>query len=221
MKITLHHAHEARSMRVLWLLEELGVAYDLKVHNFFDKSLRSPEYLALNPAARVPALEIDGEVMCESGAMIEYLCELFPDKALGRPAGDPERMAWLDWLHYAETIGQHCANLTQAHIVLYEAHMRSPTQMSLEARRLHKVLGRLELQLADGRDYVMASGFSGVDCAVGYGVDIARRFVRFDDMPMVAAYAARLAARAAYRAAQPPENATLIYRKDFYEVPNV
>lgn len=221
MKIVLHHAHEARSMRVLWMLEELGVPYDVVLHNFFDKSLRSPDYLAINPAARVPALEIDGQVICESGASIEYLCELFPEKGLGRPAGDPERMAWLDMLHYAESIGQHVANLTQAHIVLYKPDMRSPTQMNLEARRLLKVLGRLEDRLSDGREFVMKSGFSGADCAVGYGVDVARRFVAFDALPRVAAYRDRVVSRPAFKAALPPEGVQRIYTQDFYEAPDV
>lgn len=221
MKIRLHHAHEARSVRVLWLLEEMGLDYELVTYNFFDKSLRSEGYLKINPAARVPSIELDGKVMIESGAIIEYLCELFPEKGMGRLAGDAERMAWLEWLHYAETIGQHGANLTQSHIVLYEASMRSPTQMNLEARRLAKVLGRLEMVLADGRDYLLESGFSAVDCAVGYGVDLARRFVDFTPMPHLAAYAGRIAERPAFKAAQPPEGAPLIYREDFYEAPDV
>ena len=221
MTITLHHAHEARSFRALWLLEEMGLDYELKVHNFFDKSLRSPEYLAINPAARVPALEIDGQIMCESGASVEYLCELYPEKGLGRPVGDPERMEYLDMLHYAESIGQHVANLTQAHIVLYKPEMRSPTQMSLEARRLHKVLERMERLLGDGREYLMASGFSGADCAVGYGVEIARKFIPFDALPNCAAYAARVAARPAYQRALPSEDVQRIYKKEFYEAPDV
>ncbi|WP_127112440.1 glutathione S-transferase family protein [Shimia sediminis] len=221
MKITLHHAHEARSFRVLWLLEEMGLDYELVVHNFFDKSLRSPDYLEINPAARVPALEIDGKVIVESGASVEYLCEIFPEKGLGRPAGDAERMEYLDMLHYAESIGQHMANLTQAHIVLYKPEMRSPTQMNLEARRLHKVLGRLERQLSDGRDYLLASGFSGADCAVGYGVEVAKRFVSFGDLPHCAAYGARIAARPAYQRSLPPEDVQRIYTKDFYEAPDV
>ena len=221
MKITLHHAHEARSFRVLWLLEEMGLDYDLVVHNFFDKSLRKPEYLAINPAARVPALEIDGQILCESGAAVEYLCEMFPQHGLGRPAGDGERLEYLDMLHYAESIGQHVANLTQAHIVLYKPEMRSPTQMTLEARRLHKVLERMEQRLGDGRAYLLASGFSGADCAVGFGVEIARRFVTFDDLPNCAAYLARIAARPAYRRALPPEGVQRIYTQEFYEAPDV
>jgi len=75
--IRLHHVPQSRSMRVLWLLHELGVTFEV-VEWPFDKRLRSPEFLALNPAGRVPALEMDGRSYWESGAMIELLCEQFP-----------------------------------------------------------------------------------------------------------------------------------------------
>lgn len=221
MQITLHHAHEARSMRILWLLEELGVTYDLRCYDFFNKSLRSEAYLAIHPAGRVPSVEIDGKVMLESGAIAEYLAEQFPDAGLHRGPDHPERMEYLELLHYAETIGQHLANLTQGHIVLYEDWMRSPTQISLETKRLAKVLGRLERLLSDGRDHLLASGFSAADCAVGYGIWLAPRFVSFEKLPHVAAYRDRLMARPALQKALPPEGAKRIYSKDFYEVPDV
>lgn len=219
MNITLHHAHDSRSFRVLWLLNELGVDFDLVVHDFFDKSLRSPEYAKLSLAGRVPMLVIDGTVMAESGAMVEYLCEMFPDAGFGRAMGEAGRLEWLDWVHYAETIGQHCANLTQSHIMLREDWMKSKTLQRLEAKRLERVLTRVEQQLSDGRDYLLGD-FSGADCGVGYGVKVAARFVRFDHLPNVAAYFERIAARAAYQASLPPKGAQLIYRQEFYEMPD-
>lgn len=221
MQITLHHAHEARSMRILWLLEELGADYTLRVYDFFNKSLRSEDYLTIHPAGRVPSVEIDGRVMLESGAIAEYLAEQFPDASLHRGLDHSERMAYLELLHYAETIGQHLANLTQGHIVLYEDWMRSPTQIGLETKRLAKVLTRLEAQLRDGRAYLLTSGFSAADCAVGYGVWLAPRFVSLEKLPHVAAYRDRLMARPALQKALPPEGAKRIYTKDFYEVPDV
>jgi len=182
--------------------------------------MRAPDYLAISPAGRVPALEIDGQVMVESGAMLEYLSERFPESGLGRAPGSAERMAWLDWIHYAETLGQHCANLTQAHIMLYEDWMRSPTQMKLEARRLAKALGRIETQLSDGRDWLL-SGFSAADCAIAYPIYAGRHFIRLDDLPRTAAYWQRFSARPSFARALPPEGVRLLYAKDFYEVPDV
>lgn len=221
----LHHAAQARSMRVIWMLEELGADYELVRHNFFDKSLRSPDYRALNPAGRVPALEIfeEGEpagVICESGAALEYLAET-GDGKLSRAQGHPARAEYLDLLHYAETIGQHCANLTQAHIMLYEDWMRSPTQMGLEAKRLAVTLRRLEAKLADGRDWLLADGFSAVDCAVGYSVYAGTKFTTLDDMPHLQAWWDRFRARKAFDKALPLKEEALIYRQPFYPPPEV
>jgi glutathione S-transferase len=80
--IRLHHVPQSRSMRTLWLLHELAVEFEV-VEWPFDKTLRSPEYLALNPAGRVPALELDGRTIWETGAITEVLCERFPRRAWG------------------------------------------------------------------------------------------------------------------------------------------
>ncbi|MBK1637063.1 glutathione S-transferase [Rhodovulum adriaticum] len=217
--IRLHHCSQARSFRILWLLHEMGLEFEVERHSFFDKSLRSPGYLALSPAGRVPALEIDGRVLFESGAITEYLVETRPECGLGRFAGDVERVDWLEWLHFAETIGQHIAVLTQQHIVLREDWMRSPTVMQLEARRLEKTLEVIDHAL-EGRDWLLPSGFSAVDTNVGYGVMMARRFVPADLLPGVDAYYQRCAARPAFQKAVAEDGAAELYTRDFYEAPD-
>ena len=128
--ITLHHCPQTRSMRTLWLLYELELEFQLRSYPF-DRTLRSPEFLSLSPAGRVPALEIDGERMFETGAITEYLCERFSPERLGRMPGSPDRMSWLVWVHFAETLSQHTAALTQQHVALYEDWMRSPDRERL------------------------------------------------------------------------------------------
>jgi glutathione S-transferase len=216
--ITLHHCPQSRSMRVLWLLEELGVPYRVQVHAF-DKSLRAPEFLSLSPAGRVPALEIDGERMFESAAIMEYLCERFPDAGLGCLPGEPDRMAWLVWLHFAETISQHLAALTQQHILLYDDTMRSPIVMKLEAARLAKCYAAIEARLStpvENRDYLLTSGFSACDIAVGQAVYLGRHFAKTDDYPELEAWMARITARDGFQAALPREGEALIYMRPFY-----
>jgi glutathione S-transferase len=217
--ITLHHAPQTRSMRVLWLLNELGVAFQV-VEHAFDKTLRAPEFLSLSPAGRVPALEIEGERMFESGAMMEYLCERFPEAGLGRLPGEMDRMAWLVWLHFAETISQHVAALTQQHIVLYEDALRSPVVMKLEAARLQKCYAAIEARLStpvENRDYLLTSGFSACDIAVGQAVYMARHFARLDGFPETAQWYARITERPGFRAALPEAGAARLYERDFYE----
>ena len=145
--IVLHHAAQTRSMRTLWLLLELDVPFEVR-HYPFDKTLRGPEFLTLSPAGRVPALEIDGERMFETGAITQYLCERFDPEGLGRAAGSPDRMSWLVWVHFAETLSQHTAALTQQHVALYEDHMRSPIVMKLEAVRVLKCYDAIEARLS-------------------------------------------------------------------------
>ncbi len=218
--IRLHHASQARSFRTLWLLEEMGLSFEVAQKDFFSKSMRSADYLALSPAGRVPALEIDGRVLFESGAITEYLVETHPEADLGRLPGHAERPEFLEWLHFAETIGQHLATLSQQHIVLREDWMRSPTVMRLEARRLEKVLEVVE-RVVSQRDYLLASGFSAVDTNVGYGVMIARHFVPVGLLPGVDAYYNRLARREAFARAMKRDGGVAIYTQDFYEAPDV
>ena len=211
--IRLHHVAQARSFRVLWLLEELGLEYEIVHHSFFDRSLRDPAFLALSPAGRVPALEIDGRVLFESGAILQYLCET--RGAFG--PGPGERPDWLEWLHFAETIAAHVANLTQQHIVLREDAMRSPTVMRLEAKRLEKTLEAVDRGLAG--DHLLASGFTAADVAVAYGALIGRRFVTLDRLPRVAGWLDRLAARPAFGRALAKDGVPQIYLRGFYPAP--
>lgn len=216
--IRLHHCHQTRSMRVLWLLHELGLEFDVVVYPF-DKTLRSDRFLSLNPAGRVPALQIDGEVMWESLAIMEYLCERYPDRGLGREAGSLDRPDWLTWLHFAETVSQHSAALTQQHVALYDDAMRSPIVMRLEAKRLEKCFAAIDGRLStpvENRDTLLTSGFSATDIAVGQAVYMARHFVALDAFPSMAEWYARLTARPAFKASLPPEGAELLYKRDFY-----
>ncbi|WP_179378448.1 glutathione S-transferase family protein [Jannaschia marina] len=211
-EIVLHHVPESRSQRVLWLLHELGVDFEVKAWPF-DKTLRSEAFLALNPAGRVPALEMDGRSYWETGAIIELLCERFG--RLGRAPGEAERADWLIWVHFSETISQHAAALTQSHVMLREDWMRSPTVMKLEAARVGKCFDAVEAGL---RGDWLLSEFSAADVAVGQAVLMGRRFHRIGDRPKMAAWMARLEARDAFKAA---DDGAGLYGQDFYEVPDV
>ncbi len=208
--IRLHHCPQTRSMRSLWLLHEIGVDFELQTYPF-DQTLRQEPYRSLNPTGRVPTLEIDGVVLTESGAIAEYLCERFPQAALGRDPGHDERAQWLNWIHFSETISQHTAALTQQHVALYEDRMRSPIVMQLEAKRLAKTLGTVEAGLQG--DYLL-SGFSAADIGVGQAVYMAQHFVRLDPFPKLTAWFARLEKRATYQKALP--DGPGLYAQSFY-----
>jgi glutathione S-transferase len=213
--IRLHHVPQSRSMRTLWLLHELAIDFEV-VEWPFDKRLRSPEFLALNPAGRVPALELDGRAIWETGAITEVLCERYPATGMGRPPDHPERIDWLIWVHFAETLSQHIAALTQQHIALREDHMRSPVVMSLEAKRAEKCLAAVNARL-EGRDYLLDGGFSAADVSVGQAVYMAKHFVKAEGFPALEAWYARITARPGFVASLPIEDSQRLYTRDYYE----
>ncbi len=101
--LTIHHLENSRSQRILWLLEELGVDYDIKRYKR-DKntSLAPPELLAIHPLGKSPVIT-DGELtVAESGAIVEYLVNKYDDGRLLPAEGTPERRIYTYWLHYAE-----------------------------------------------------------------------------------------------------------------------
>lgn len=218
--ITLYHVPQSRSMRVLWLLNELEVEYRL-VEKPFDDSLESEEFLTRSPAGRVPALEIEGERMFESGAMVEYLCERFPERGIGRLPGDMDRMAWLVWVHFAETVSQHAAALTQQHVVL-PPEARCPAVMRGEVAHLLQCYDAIEARLStpvENRDYLLTSGYSAADICVGQAVYMARHFAPVDGHPEVAAWFERLTERQSYRDALPGDAAQGMFGQSFYPPP--
>ena len=200
MALTLYHCPETRSMRSLWLLNELGVPFDLVEMPFDHKYLRTKEYLAVHPLGRIPAL-VDGDLtLFESGAICEYLCEKF-DTPLNRPLGHPERPHWLQWIHFAETMLVHGQNLVQQWIFVSEAE-RSPVVINLESRRIGKCLDMLE-GILENQDYILPSGFSGADTSLGFSVYFVTAFVTLDVHPAVQAYLDRIWARPAFQKSMP------------------
>jgi len=101
--ITLHHLENSRSQRILWLLEELGVDYEIKHYRRDPKtSLAPPSLLKIHPLGKSPVIT-DGEItVAESGAIIEYLVGKYDDGRLLPAESTPERLAYTYWLHYAE-----------------------------------------------------------------------------------------------------------------------
>jgi glutathione S-transferase len=201
-------------------LHELGVDFDVVTHAF-GKTLRDPKYLTHSLAGRVPALEIEGRSLFETGAITEVLCETYSPDTLGRSAGHDERADWLIWVHFSETISQHSAALTQQHVALYDDSMRSSIVMKLEAARLSKCYGALEARFEElteqGGDaqYLLASGFSAADVSVGQAVYMALHFATLDAFPKTSAWFARISERPAFQASLPVGEDRL-YQQAFY-----
>jgi glutathione S-transferase len=101
--IIVHHLNNSRSQRVLWLLEELGLPYEIQFYQRDPKTMLAPLALrAIHPLGKSPVLTDDGQTIAESGAIIEYLLERYGNGRLEPAAGTPERLRFRYWLHYAE-----------------------------------------------------------------------------------------------------------------------
>ncbi|HET6655774.1 MAG TPA: glutathione S-transferase, partial [Gammaproteobacteria bacterium] len=101
--ITVHHLENSRSQRVLWLLEELNLEYEVKRYQRDRKVMLAPSSLkAVHPLGKAPVITDGGRTIAETGAIVEYLVERRGEGKLSPPAGSDERLRYTYWLHYAE-----------------------------------------------------------------------------------------------------------------------
>lgn len=216
--IKLHHVPFSRSFRVLWALHEMGLDCEVIPYEIRDGSLRVSEFTKISPAGRVPGLEIDGQSLFESGAILQYLCETRPEHGFGRDPGHPERIRYLEYLGFAETMASIVEQLNINHIFLRDPAMASPTVIKVNTARLAGTLKALETKL-EGQDYLLPSGFSGADMMMGFNLFAAPYYVKFDPFPNLHAYRTRLEQRPGYIAARARDGVQDFYTKSFYPVP--
>jgi glutathione S-transferase len=100
--LTVHHLNNSRSQRVLWLLEELGVRYEIIRYQRQSNMLAPPELRAIHPLGKSPVITDNGNTIAESGAIVEYLIDTYGEGRLIPPAKTPDRLRFTYWLHYAE-----------------------------------------------------------------------------------------------------------------------
>ncbi len=197
---TLHHCVSARSFRVLWLLEELGAAYTLKMLPFPPRAT-AREFLLVNPLGTVPAF-FDGELrMTESAAICQYLAARAAPTPLNDEAHEPAFGAYLNWLHFGEATLTFPQTLVLRYGRFESAERRSPQVAQDYAKWFLARLRTLEPLLA-AEDFLCAGRFTAADVSVGYALllaehlDLAPQFT-----PLVAAYWQRLRTRDAFRRA--------------------
>jgi glutathione S-transferase len=196
--IQLHHAKRARSARVIWLLEELGVPYELVTFEFKPENLQSPEYLKLHPLGQVPVVR-DGDVtMFESGAILQYLLEKYGQGRLEPAVGTPERAEYLQWFHFGEaSLAQIVSTIVRHRFNKPEAE-RIPVIVTEARERLRPVLELVERTL-QGRRFILGGDFTAADIMIAYGLVMAKITKELPaDLPNIAGYLDRLKERPAY-----------------------
>lgn len=211
----LHHVPMSRSFRVLWLLEELGLEAEVVMHSIRKGSMRTPEAMAISPAGRVPALEVDGASIIESGAILETLCERYP--GLGRGPGDAERTAYLERMWFAETMAALIEQLNMNHVFLRDPSQASPIVIKLLTGRLRNTVAAMDGMIAG--EWLLPSGFSAADVMFGFNLRAVPYFVPLDPWPKLQAYKARMEARPAHQRALAKDGVQEFYDRDFYPVP--
>ncbi len=198
MKI--YHAPNTRSVRIVWLLEELGLPYDLEHFKLGDARMRTPEYLSVHPMGRVPALEADGVTIFESGAIVEYVLAKHASGRLRPDQNSAEFPTYLQWLHYAEGMLMPPVNIIVVETILLPPERRNQVNVDRATKLLSRMLAAIDHGL-DGRDY-LAGEFSGADIMSGHACIVAARLgADISDKPNVAAYIDRLQARPALQRA--------------------
>ena len=191
--ITLHHLRISRSSRIIWLLEELGLDYELKCYDRTPEFRAPPELKAVHPLGKAPTVEVDGRVMMESGAIIEYLVERHGGGKLAVP--DDQRSAYLEWLHFAE------GSLAMPIIL----NSLEPMFGGYNDRLKGFVGGEVTKQLdymedhMTGRDWLLGETFTGADVNMGYLMEHMQAARLLETCPALKAYRDRLVARPAYQ----------------------
>lgn len=197
--IKLYHSPRSRSLRIVWLFEELGLPYALE-----SLELEPPApkpFAQKTPFGKVPVVEDDGMTMFESGAIIQYVLERYGDGRLAPPIGSEERGPFLQWLHFAEA-----TLFTGVGNIAWHTRFREDADEIPQAIEDYRVwlTGALDLveRTLEGGDYLLGETFSAADIAVGYSLFVAQAFGLLGaEYPNTTRYVARLMERPALRKA--------------------
>lgn len=195
--ITLYHAPRTRSLRIVWLLEELGLPYELSTVTFVPPAKPFSQH---TPSGKFPTLE-DGDVsMFESGAIVEYLLERYGEGRLAPPLGSPLRASFLQWLHFAEGAFMPFGNIAWHMLFKHDA------EQIPEAMEDYRAWGRAALEVLEraltGKLYLLDDELSAADVMMGYTVLCVRWFGMLgSEYPRLNAYMDRLEARPAFQKA--------------------
>jgi glutathione S-transferase len=211
--IIVHHLNNSRSQRVLWLLEELGLDYEIRKYQRDPKTLLAPpELCAVHPLGKSPVIEDAGQTLAESGAIVEYLAERYADGRLVPAAGTPERLRYRYWMHFAEGTAQPPLLLK----LLFDRIEKGP--MPFFARPVARAIAQrakagyvqpnidrnldfMEGELAS-REWFAGERFSAADVQMSFPLEAARMRGGLDaKRPRLMAWLERIHARPAYRRA--------------------
>ena len=190
----LYWAPRTRSFTALWLMEETGLPYERVLTDISTGAQKAPEYLAINPMGKVPALADGDATLAEAAAICAYVAERYPEAKLAPPLGDPKRAKYLYWLFFSPGC------IEPAIVQLATKIEINPVAAGWgEAQRVFDVL---DAALSKG-PWLLGDSFSAADVMIGSGLNYAvRLFKMVPARPSFDAYIARCAARPAFQRAE-------------------
>ena len=196
--LTLHHAPNSRAGRIVWLLEELGLEYELNRMDFHPKDLKSDEHRQRHPLGRVPVLDDDDVRIFESGAIVEYLVARHSDGALRPPVESPLFPEYLQWLHYCEGMIMPPVNTIVVQTILLPPERQNKEALGQAKKLLARAVQPVDEAL-QGRDYMLGD-FSAVDIMIGHACYMSRRLGCVgEELANLNAYLDRVEGRAAFQ----------------------
>ena len=201
IRMKLYFAPNSRAVRIAWLLEELGLEYDVEKYKVGDRALRTPEYYKIHPMGRIPVLE-DGETrIYESGAIVQYLLARHGDGKFVPDVNDPSFPEYLQWLHYAEGSIMGQVNILVVETILLPPEKRNDVNVNRALKLLRVALGNVNNRLQD-REYLTGT-FTGADIMTGHACFGAMNAgAEIDDYEHLNAYINRLLKRPALEKAR-------------------
>lgn len=196
--IELHHLSESRSRRITWLLEELGEPYEVISYQRDPQTrLAPPALLAIHPLGKAPVLRDQGQVLIESGAIIDYLVRTYGHGRFAPAVGTPDYNRYVQFLHYAE--GSAMLPLLLKLYVGRLGDAGAPLQPRISSEMANH-LGFLNAQL-EGRDYFVGDALTGADIQLSFVAQVAVKGAGPDVFPNLSRFAAMVEARPAYQRA--------------------
>ena len=193
--LTLYHIAPSRSSIVLWMLEEVGTPYEIKLLKMSEGDNLKPDYLAVNPMGKVPALKHGDTVITEVAAICTYLADEFPAAKLNIPVGTPARGLYLKWLFFGPSVFEPA--MTDRAFPRKEA----PRPSALGWRDFDLVVDIMAKGIGQG-PWLMGEQFTAADVVIGAGLRYGMMFKLVPERPEFVAYAARIGERPAAQRAE-------------------
>ncbi len=192
-QVTLYYHPQSRARTVMWVLEEIGVPYEVKLVRFDKGEHKTPEFLAKNPMGKLPLIEHRGVVVTEVAAIIAYLADAFPAAKLAPALDDPRRGPYYRWLFFSNGVSEPA--LTD------QMFKRPPVDRpsAIGYGTFDDTVNALEGALTPG-PWVLGETFGAADIAIGSQLGFAMMMKVVEPRPAFGAYLQRIGQRPAYQA---------------------